>query len=88
MMLPMAFDSYIYYTVFNSPLFWKGIPHYGKNVVFEVSDTDRLSNLALYFFREQPVDEIVTPSQWSKQGFVNVNKPIHVIPHPLDPRMF
>jgi len=90
--LPPGFDDYIYYTVFNTTLFWKGIPKYGKNIVFEVSDTDTLSPTALYFFRQQPVDEIVVPSQWSKQGFftlgVKIPQPIHVIPHALNPDMF
>jgi len=59
-----GFDDYIYYTIFNTQLFWRGIPRYGKNIVFEVSDTDTLSQLASYFFRHQPVDKIVVPSNW------------------------
>jgi len=90
--LPSGSDDYIYYTIFDTNLFWKGVPDYGKNIVFEVSDTDALSHLALYFFRQQPVDEIVVPSNWSKQGFfasgVAVPQPIHVIPHALNPDMF
>jgi len=90
--LQPGFDDYIYYTIFNTVLFWKGIPKHGKNIVFEVSDTDALSPIALYFFRQQPVDEIVVPSQWSKQGFyslkVSIPQPIHVIPHALNPDMF
>jgi len=90
--LPPGFDDYIYYTVFNTALFWKGIPSYGKNIVFEVSDTDVISHIALYFFRQQPVDMIVVPSQWSKQGFytlgIKIPQPIHVIPHALSPEMF
>lgn len=87
-MIPPYFDDYIYYTIFNSNLFWKGIPHYGKNIVFDVSDTDKLSNTALYFFKQQPVDIIITPSQWAKQGFNGVKQPIYVIPHALDPKIF
>jgi len=90
--LPSGFDDYIYYTVFNTQLFWRGIPRYGKNIVFEVSDTDALSYLALYFFRNQPVDKIVVPSQWSKQGFftlgLRIPQPIIVIPHALNHDMF
>ena len=90
--LPPGFDDYIYYTVFNTTLFWKGIPRYGKNIVFEVSDTDALSQLALYFFRQQPVDKIVVPSYWAKQGFFAFGIPIpqliYVIPHALNPDMF
>jgi len=90
--LPSGFNDYIYYTIFNTTLFWKGIPGYGKNIVFEVSDTDAVSPLALYFFRQQPVDEIVVPSQWSKQGFytfdIKIPQPIYVIPHALNPDMF
>ena len=86
--LPPGFDDYIYYTIFNTQLFWRGIPRYGKNIVFEVSDTDTLSQLALYFFRQQPVDEIVVPSNWAKQGFRSVPQRIHVIPHALNPDMF
>jgi len=90
--LPSGFEDYIYYTVFNTTLFWKGIPSYGKNIVFEVSDTDAVSHTALYFFRQQPVDEIVVPSNWSKQGFftlgIKIPQPIHVIPHALNPDMF
>jgi len=90
--LPSGFDDYIYYTVFDTILFWKGIPRYGKNIVFEVSDTDALSHLALYFFKYQPVNEIVVPSNWAKQGFftlgVIVPQSIHVIPHALNPDMF
>ena len=90
--LPSGFDDYIYYTVFNTQLFWRGIPRYGKNIVFEVSDTDALSYLALYFLRNQPVDKIVVPSQWSKQGFftlgLRIPQPIIVIPHALNHDMF
>jgi len=90
--LPPGFQDYIYYTLFNTQLFWKGIPNYGKNIVFEVSDTDALSHLALYFFRQQPVNEIVVPSNWAKQGFYtlkfSIQQKIHVIPHALNPDMF
>jgi glycosyltransferase involved in cell wall biosynthesis len=90
--LPSGFDDYIYYTIFNTQLFWRGIPRYGKNIVFEVSDTDALSHLALHFFRNQPVDKIVVPSQWSKQGFftlgLRIPQPIIVIPHALNHDMF
>jgi len=90
--LPSGFDDYIYYTIFNTNLFWNGVPNYGKNIVFEVSDTDALSPFALYFFKYQPVNEIVVPSNWAKQGFyaldVTVPQPIHVIPHALNPDMF
>jgi hypothetical protein len=90
--LPPGFDDYIYYTIFNTQLFWNGIPNYGKNIVFEVSDTDALSNLALYFFKYQPVNEVVVPSNWAKQGFfalgVSIPQPIYVIPHALNPDMF
>jgi len=90
--LPPGFDDYIYYTIFNTQLFWRGIPDYGKNIVFEVSDTDSLSQLALLFFKQQPVDAIVVPSNWAKQGFYtfkqSIPQPIHVIPHVLNPDMF
>jgi len=90
--LSLGYDDYIYYTIFNTNLFWKGIPHYGKNIVFEVSDTDTLSYTALYFFNHQPVDEIVVPSNWTKQAFYTLKlpvlQPIHVIPHALNPDMF
>jgi len=90
--LPPGFNDYIYYTIFNTNLFWKGIPKYGKNIVFEVSDTDAISHTALYFFRQQPVDEIVVPSNWAKQAFYTlklpVPQPIHVIPHALNPDIF
>ncbi|CAJ31535.1 putative glycosyltransferase [Betalipothrixvirus acidiani] len=90
--LPPGYDAYVYYTIFNTQLFWKGIPHHGKNVVFEVSDTDAISHTALYFFRQQPVDEIVVPSQWSKNAFYTLRlpipQPIYVIPHALNPDMF
>ncbi|CAJ31718.1 glycosyltransferase [Betalipothrixvirus puteoliense] len=90
--LPPGYDAYVYYTIFNTQLFWKGIPHHGKNVVFEVSDTDAISHTALYFFRKQPVDEIVVPSQWSKNAFYTLRlpipQPIYVIPHALNPDMF
>jgi len=90
--LPSGFDNYIYYTIFNTTLFWKGIPNYGKNIVFEVSDTDALSHLALYFFRQQPVDKVVVPSNWAKRGFytlgIPVSQPIYVIPHALSPEIF
>jgi glycosyltransferase involved in cell wall biosynthesis len=85
--LPSGFDDYIYYTIFNTQLFWNGIPNYGKNIVFEVSDTDALSHLALYFFKQQPVNEVVVPSNWAKQGFFTIPQPIHVIPHALNPDM-
>lgn len=90
--LPRGFDDYIYYVIFDTPLFWKGIPRYGKNIVFEVADTDMLSHLMLFFFKQQPVDEIITPSEWSKKAFYSFNssipQPIHVIPHALNPDMF
>jgi len=86
--LPPGFDDYIYYTIFNTQLFWRGVPRYGKNIVFEVSDTDTLSQLALHFFKHQPVDEIIVPSNWAKQGFRSVPQRIHVIPHALNPDMF
>jgi len=90
--LPSGFQDYIYYTIYNTTLFWKGIPNYGKNVVFEVSDTDAISHMALYFFRQQPVNEIVVPSQWSKDAFfvlkLPIPQPIYVIPHALNPDMF
>ena len=90
--LPSGFDDYIYYTIFDTVLFWKGIPHYGKNIVFEVSDTDAISYTALYFFRQQPVDKVVVPSDWAKQGFytlgIKIPQPIHVIPHALNPDIF
>lgn len=90
--LPSGFQDYIYYTIYNTTLFWKGIPHHGKNVVFEVSDTDAISHMALYFFRQQPVNEIVVPSQWSKDAFFTLKlpipQPIYVIPHALNPDMF
>jgi glycosyltransferase involved in cell wall biosynthesis len=90
--LPSGFDDYIYYTIFNTQLFWRGIPNYGRNIVFEVSDTDTLSQLASYFFRNQPVDKIVVPSNWAKQGFYAskspIPQPIYVIPHALNPEMF
>ena len=90
--LPPGFQDYIYYTLFNTQLFWKGIPKHGKNVVFEVSDTDSLSHVALYFFRQQPVNEIVVPSNWAKQGFYtlkfSITQQIHVIPHALNPDIF
>ena len=90
--LPPGFQDYIYYTVFNTQLFWKGIPKHGKNVVFEVSDTDTLSHTALYFFNHQPVDQIVVPSVWTKNAFftlgLKVPQSIEVIPHALNPDMF
>ena len=90
--LPSGFDDYVYYTVFNTHLFWKGIPDYGKNIVFEVSDTDALSQLALLFFRQQPVHKIVVPSNWAKQGFYAfrqpIPQPVYVIPHALNPDIF
>jgi len=90
--LPPGFDDYVYYTVFNTNLFWNGIPNYGKNIVFEVSDTDTLSHLAVNFFKYHPVNAIVVPSNWAKQGFfslgISVPQPIHVIPHALNPDMF
>jgi len=90
--LPSGFDDYIYYTIFNTKLFWRGIPDYGKNIVFEVSDTDSLSQLALLFFRQQPVDEVVVPSNWAKHSFYTskppIPQPVHVIPHSLNPDMF
>ena len=90
--LSPGFDDYIYYTIFNTQLFWNGIPNYGKNIVFEVSDTDALSHLALNFFKYQPVNEVVVPSNWAKQAFfalgMSIPQPIHVIPHALNPDMF
>ncbi|ACB37277.1 glycosyltransferase [Betalipothrixvirus uzonense] len=90
--LPPGFNDYIYYTIYNTQLFWKGISHHGKNIVFEVADTDAVSHTALYFFRQQPVDEIVVPSQWSKNAFYTLKlpipQPIYVIPHALNPDMF
>ncbi|AAL27754.1 glycosyltransferase [Sulfolobus islandicus filamentous virus] len=90
--LPPGFDDYIYYTIFNTQLFWKGIPKHGKNIVFEVADTDAISSVALYFFRHQPVDKIIVPSQWSKNAFYTLKlpipQPIYVIPHALNPSMF
>jgi len=90
--LPSGFDDYIYYTIFDTLLFWEGIPNHGKNVVFEVSDTDALSHLALNFFIKQPVNEITVPSNWAKQGFftlgIKIPQPIHVIPHALNPDIF
>lgn len=87
--MPKDYDAYVYYTVYNTQLFWKGIPRYGKNVVFEVSDTDSLSYIVLDWFRQQPVDVIVTPSTFSAQGFFTLKmpppQPIHVIPHAYDP---
>jgi glycosyltransferase involved in cell wall biosynthesis len=90
--LPSGFDDYVYYTIFDTPLFWSGVPDYGKNIVFEVSDTDTLSYTALYFFRQQPIDEVVVPSSWAKKAFFTLGVPIpqqvHVIPHALNPDMF
>ncbi|MEM0292981.1 MAG: hypothetical protein QXV50_07190 [Fervidicoccaceae archaeon] len=86
--VPSGYDYYIFYTVFGSRLFWSGLPRYGKNVVFEVSDTDQLSGLANSFLNREPIDVIVTPSRWSKAGFTNVRKNVVVIPHALDPEIF
>ena len=90
--LPRGYEYYIYYTVFNTQLFWKGIPDYGKNVVFEVADTDALSHSALLFFKEKPIDAIVFPSNFSKNAVstlgIPVHKPMYVIPHALNPDMF
>ena len=90
--LPPGFHDYIYYTIFNTQLFWNGVPNYGKNIVFEVSDTDTLSHIALYFFKQQPINKIVVPSNWAKQGFymlgVSIPQQIHIIPHALNPDMF
>jgi len=90
--LPPGFNDYIYYTIYNTNLFWKGIPKHGKNIVFEVSDTDAISHTALYFYKQQPVDEIVVPSNWAKQAFftlgIKIPQPIYVIPHALNPEMF
>lgn len=90
--LPRGYDDYIYYTIFGTPLFWRGVPRYGKNILFDVADTDAIGQLMLFFLRQQPIDEIIVPSQWSKNAFYTFNikipQPIYVIPHALNPNMF
>jgi len=52
---------------------------------FEVSDTDRLSDKAISMVNELNPDVLVTPSRWSANGFHDVNIPIVILPHALDP---
>jgi glycosyltransferase involved in cell wall biosynthesis len=89
---PPNFDTYLYYTTFYSPIINTGILPYDNNVVFEVSDTDRVSNRAIEFFLKNKIKCIVTPSQFSKNAFLNSTKeklpPIYVIRHALNPKIF
>ncbi len=89
---PPGFNTYLYYTVFNSSFFETGILPHDENVIFEVADSDRLSQKAVNFFLKNHVNKIVTPSQFSKEAFLNSTKeklpPIHVIRHMLNPKMF
>jgi len=50
---------------------------------FEVSDTDRLSQKAIEMTNEYEFDLLLTPSEWSAQGFIGVNAPVVVLPHAL-----
>lgn len=52
-------------------------------VVFEVSDTDELSPLALSYIDYISPNIIITPSRWSANGFRNIKTPIVVIPHAI-----
>ena len=57
---------------------------YEKVLGFEVADSDAVSDLAIELL--EPVDELVVPSEWSRQTFVRsgCRKPVRVIPHGLD----
>ncbi len=89
---PPGFDTYLYYTVFNNDMMNTGILPYENSVVFEVADSDRVSEKAINFFLKNPVNRIVTPSQFSKDAFLNSTRerlpPIHVIRHALNPTIF
>ena len=90
--IPPGYDWYIYYTIYGTHLFWKGIPDYNRNIVFEVADTDAVSHMVSWFFKTQPVDTIVVPSKFSRDAFFTLNnpppQPIRIIPHALNPVMF
>lgn len=90
--IPPGYDVYLYYTIYNTNLFWNGIPRHGKNVIFEVADTDAISHAVLYFLRNQPIDAVVVPSNFSKSAYYvfdpKPRQPIHVIPHALDPHFY
>jgi glycosyltransferase involved in cell wall biosynthesis len=89
---PPGFDVYLYYTVFNSDMFNTGIMPYENNVVFEVADSDRVSEKAISFFLKNRVKTIVVPSQFSKNAFLSSTReklpPIQVIRHALNPAMY
>ncbi len=90
--IPKGIDTYIFYTIFGTQLFFQGLPTYGKNIVFEVADSDHVSNLAINFLAHQPINEIVVPSNFSKSAFLNSAMiklpPINVIRHAIDPRIY
>jgi glycosyltransferase involved in cell wall biosynthesis len=53
-------------------------------VGFEVADSDAVSGLALKLV--EPADELVVPSEWSRQAYLRsgCKKPVRVVPHGLD----
>jgi len=55
-----------------------------KVVGFEVADSDEVSELAVKLL--EPVDELVVPSEWSRQAYLRsgFKKTVHVLPHGLD----
>lgn len=90
--LPGGYDTYVFYTIFGTQLFFQGLPKHGRNVVFEVSDTDKVSNLAINFLAHQPIDQVVVPSRFSADAIKNsamVNiPPVQPVRHAVDPRVF
>jgi len=89
---PPGFDTYLYYTVFYDNIINTGIMPYENSIVFEVADSDKVSEKAIDFFLKNHIKYIITPSQFSKNAFLSSTTkplpPIHVIRHALNPKIY
>lgn len=56
-------------------------------IMFQVSDTTRISPLIIDKINHMPFDLLITPSKWSAKGFEGLQIPIEVLPHAYDPEI-